>query len=165
MLYGNEWGKLPVIQMIKAFINFLTNIKYGISWHALKYTKTKYPYYKGISKNKFSTLEKYKISIVIENHNSYVSEKIFDSLNSNCITIYAGPNLVDYGLNKNMVIQSDINSKSILDSLDKIMQLSDREVLEILKTQRYYLQKVIKNWNNEIVLTNLAKDIQTKIKK
>jgi hypothetical protein len=45
------------------------------------------------------------------------------------------------------------------------MQLSDREVLEMLKTQRYYLEKVMKNWNNEIVLKNLAKDILIKIKK
>lgn len=165
MLYGGEWGKFPIIQIVKAFINFLINMKHGVSWRALNYTKTKYPYYKGFSKNKFSILEKYKISIVIENHNSYVSEKIFDSLNSNCITIYVGPNLVDYGLNKNIAIQSDPSSKSIFDTLEKIMQLNDREVLEVLKTQRYYLQKVIKNWNNETVLANLAKDILVKIKK
>jgi hypothetical protein len=165
MLYGSEWNKIPLKQMVKAFLNFLLNIKHGISWHAVKYTKSKYPYYKGISENKFSTLEKYKISIVIENHDSYVSEKIFDSLNSNCITIYVGPNLVDYGLNKNIAIQPSPNSKSVLNSLEKVMQLSDREVLEMLKTQRYYLEKVMKNWNNEIVLKNLAKDILIKIKK
>jgi len=165
MLYGSDWEKFPIIQIVKAFINFLIDMKHGVSWRALNYTKTKYPYYKGFSKNKFSILEKYKISIVIENHNSYVSEKIFDSLNSNCITIYVGPNLVDYGLNKNIAIQSDPSSKSIFDTLEKIMQLSDREVLEVLKTQRYYLQKVMKNWNNETVLANLAKDILVKIKK
>jgi hypothetical protein len=165
MLYGSEWEKLPTRQMFKAFVNFLLNVKQGISWRAVKYATAKYPYYKGISKNKFLTLEKYKISIVIENHNSYVSEKIFDSLNSNCITIYVGPNLAEYGLNKNIAIQSGPNSKSILNSLERIMELSDREVLKIHKTQRYYLKKVIKNWNNEIVLKNLAKDIRNKIKK
>ena len=45
------------------------------------------------------------------------------------------------------------------------MQLSDREILEIHKTQRYYLKKVIRNWDNEIVLKNLAKDIRNKLKK
>ena len=164
-LYGSEWGKLPTRQIIKTFVNFLLNIKYGISWRAVKYTMTKYPYYYGISKNKFSSLEKYKFSIVIENHNSYVSEKIFDSLNSNCITIYVGPNLAEYGMNNNIAIQPGPNPKSILNSLEKIMQLSDREVLEIHKVQRRYLKKVIKNWNNEIVLKNLAKDIRNKIKK
>jgi hypothetical protein len=165
MLYGSEWGKLPVRQMFKSFVNFLLNIRYGVSWNAVKYAMARYPYYKGVSKNKFSTLEKYKISIVIENHNSYVSEKIFDSLNSNCITIYVGPNLTEYGLNKNIAIESGPNSKSILQSLEKIMQLSDRELLEIHKTQRYYLKKVMKNWSNEIVLKNLAKDIRNRIKR
>jgi hypothetical protein len=45
------------------------------------------------------------------------------------------------------------------------MNLSDREVLKILRTQRYYLKKVIKNWDNEIVLKSLAKDIRNKITK
>jgi len=164
-LYGSEWEKLPIMQILKSFVNFLLNIRNGISWHAIKYTKSKYPYYKGITKNKFLTLAKYKISIVIENHNSYVSEKIFDSLNSNCITIYVGPNLAEYGINNNIAIQSDPNPKSILNSLERIMNLSDREVLKILRTQRYYLKKVIKNWDNEIVLKSLAKDIRNKITK
>ena len=63
------------------------------------------------------TLEKYKFSIVIENHNSYISEKLFDSLSSGCITIYVGPNLVEYGLDKNIAIQSDSNAGSILNYL------------------------------------------------
>ena len=164
ILYGSEWDKLPIKQMLKAFVNFLPSIKHGVSWRAVKYTKAKYPCYKRISINKFSTLKKYKISIVIENHNSYVSEKIFDSLNSNCITIYVGPNLAEYGLNKNIVIQSGPDSKSVLNSLEKIMHLSNHDLLEIHKMQRHYLKKVIKNWNNEIVLKNLAKDIRNKIK-
>ena len=164
-LYGSEWEKFPLPQILKTFFNFLRNITYGISWNAVKYTMTKYPNYIGISKNKFSSLKKYKISIVIENHNSYVSEKIFDSLNSNCITIYVGPNLAEYGLNNNIAIQPGSNPKSILDSLEEIMQLSDREVFEIHKTQRYYLKKVIRNWDNEIVLKNLAKNIRNKLEK
>jgi hypothetical protein len=110
VLYGSDWEKLPIRQTLKAFANFLFNIKHGISRTAFRFTNAKYPHYKGTTKNKFTTLEKYKVSIVIENHNSYVSEKIFDSLNSHCITIYTGPNLVDYGLNKNISIQSNPNS-------------------------------------------------------
>jgi hypothetical protein len=162
-LYGRGWEKLPCRQIVKAFANFLLNFKYGFSKNALKFTKTQYPYYQGESKSKFTTLESYKISIVIENHNSYISEKIFDSLNSGCITIYVGPNLVDYGLNKNIAIQSDADS--ILLSLGKIMGLNNKKLLEIHKMQSYYMKKVAKNWNSEIVLKNLAKSIRSEIEK
>lgn len=149
--------------MIKAFVNLIINFNHGVSKNAVKHTKTQYPYYRGEPKNKFTTLKKHKISIVIENHNSYISEKIFDSLNSGCITIYVGPNLVDYGLNKNIAIQSDADS--ILLSLEKIMGLNNKKLLEIHKMQSYYMKKVAKNWNSEIVFKNLAKSIRSEIEK
>jgi hypothetical protein len=164
-LYGSGWEKLPSRQMIKAFVNLIINFKHGVSKNAVKHTKTQYPYYRGEPKNKFTTLKKYKISIVIENHNSYISEKIFDSLNSGCITIYVGPNLMDYGLNKNIAIQSDADANSILLSLEKIMKLNNKKLLEIHKMQSYYMKKVAKNWNSEIVLKNLAKSIRSEIEK
>ena len=164
-LYGRGWDKLPRMQTAKAFVNCILNLKHGVSKNSFKYTKTPYPYYRGESKNKFTTLEKYKISIVIENHNSYISEKIFDSLSSGCITIYVGPNLVDYGLDKNIAIQPDSNAGSVLNSLEKIMTLSDKELLEVNKLQRFHLKKVAHKWHNELVLKNLAIDINSKIKK
>jgi hypothetical protein len=165
ILYGKDWRRFSIKQIFKSFVKFLLNWKYGFSLNALQYIKAKYPYYKGISKDKFNTLEKYKICIVIENHNSYVSEKIFDSLNSNCITIYVGPSLTDYGLNRNLAIQSDPESESILNTIEDIMKLNNKEMLEILKTQRYCLEKVLREWNNEIVLTKLAKNISHNLKK
>jgi hypothetical protein len=164
-LYGTDWDKTPIKETFKAFMYFLLNFKIGLSINAIKYTSREYPHYEGISKNKFSTLEKYKYSIVIENHNSYVSEKIFDSLNSHCITIYVGPNLVDYGLNENIAIQSDPDHKSILENLEKVMNLSDSKIIKLHNIQRYHLQKVKAKWNNELVLSNLAKDIRNKINK
>ncbi len=164
-LYGTDWDKIAIKETFKAFVYLLLNFKLGFSINAIKYTSRKYPHYEGISKNKFTTLEKYKYSIVIENHNSYVSEKIFDSLNSHCITIYVGPSLVDYGLNENMAIQSDPDHKSILENLGKVMDLSDSETRKLHKIQRYHFQKVKAKWNNHLVLSNLAKDIRNKIDK
>lgn len=164
-LYGSNWDKIPVIETFKAFVHFLLNFKLGFSVNAIRYASCEYPHYEGITKNKFSTLEKYKYSIVIENHNSYISEKIFDSLNAGCITIYVGPNLVDYGLHKNMAIQSEPDHKSILENLQKVMNLSDSEIISLYNTQQYHLQRVKSKWNNEIVLINLAKDIRSKINK
>ena len=165
ILYGTNWNKIPFKEAFRAFVNFLLNFKLGYSINAIKYTLHKYPHYEGISKNKFSTLAKYKYSIVIENHNSYISEKIFDSLNSHCITIYVGPNLVDYGLDKNIAIQSNSNHKSILRNLEKVMKLSDSESIRLYNTQQRHLNKAKAKWNNKLVLGNLASDIRSKINK
>ena len=164
-LYGTDWDKIAIKEAFRAFVYFLLNFKVGFSINAVKYTSRKYPHYEGISKNKFTTLEKYKYSIVIENHNSYVSEKIFDSLNSNCIVIYVGPSLVDYGLNENIAIQSNPDHKSILENLEKVMNLSDIETRRLHKIQQYHFQKVKAEWNNQLVLSNLAKEIRNKINK
>ena len=164
-LYGTDWDKIAIKEAFRAFVHFLLNFKVGFSINAVKYTSCKYPHYEGISKNKFTTLEKYKYSIVIENHNSYVSEKIFDSLNSHCITIYVGPSLVDYGLNENIAIQSNPDHKSILENLEKVMNLNDIETRRLHKIQQYHFQKVKAEWNNQLVLSNLAKEIRNKINK
>ena len=164
-LYGTDWDKIAIKEIIKALVYFLPNFKLGFSINAIKYTSREYPHYEGISKNKFSTLEKYKYSIVIENHNSYISEKIFDSLNSQCITIYVGPSLVDYELNENIAIQSEPDHKSILKNLEKVMNFSDSETRRLHNTQQYHLQKVKAKWNNQLVLSNLAKDIRNKLNK
>ena len=164
ILYGNGWNKLPIKETVKASINFLFNIKLRVSQNGLKYIKSRYPYFGGISNNKFKTLEEYKISIVIENHNSYISEKIFDALNSGCVTIYVGAKLEEYGLNKKTAIQLDSNLDIILDTLEKIMKYTDKDILKLHTIQRKYIKREFGKWNNDLVLKNLAKDIRSKIK-
>jgi len=163
ILYGSGWNKLPIKEIVKALLNFIFNIKMRASGSALRFINYKYPYFNGISSNKFDTLEKYKISVVIENHNSYISEKIFDALNSGCVTIYIGAKLNDYGLNNSTAIQLDPNLGSILDTLDKIMKLTEKDILKLHKIQKKHLKKEFIEWNNELVLKNLAKNIKSKI--
>ena len=164
-LHGSGWGKLPIREIGKALLNLLLNINKGISIYGLKYTNSKYRYYCGISNNKYKTLKKYRFSIVIENHSSYISEKIFDSLNSGCITLYIGPKLEDYGLDKNTAIQLDPSSASILNLIENLLKLNDKEILKLHKIQKRHMEKGFKNWNNEIVLKKLATDIKSVIRK
>jgi hypothetical protein len=164
-LYGNGWNSLPVKEIIRALLNLILNLNLGISQNGIKHIRDKYPKFYGISKNKSNTLEKYKFAIVIENHNSYISEKIFDALNSGCVTIYIGAKLEEYGLNKNTAIQVDPNLESILITLEKFMSLSEKDIFAIHKTQKKYMEKCFIGWNNTLVLKNLALTIRDKINK
>ena len=99
------------------------------------------------------------ISIVIENHNSYISEKIFDSLNSGCITLYIGPNLMEYGLSSKIAIQLKPNIESILEMLGKLHRMSNSKLLEIQQLQQRQFKQEFNEWNNHVVLQSLGKQI------
>ena len=164
MLYGHGWQRVSKTQILRAFINFICNLNYGLSMKSLAHFGEVYPNYIGASNNKFTTLKNHKISVVIENHSSYISEKIFDSLNSGCITLYVGPDLTEYGLNRDMAIQVPANSDLILETMNHILSLSEKELTEIKETQKYWLDTVKNDWNNEKVLANLARSIRENIK-
>ena len=163
MLYGHGWQRVSKTQALRAFINFISNPNNGLSLKSLVHFGEIYPNYMGTSNNKFTTLKNYKISIVIENHSSYISEKIFDSLNSGCITLYVGPDLTEYGLNRDMAFQVPANLDLILETVNHLQSLSEKELTEIKETQKYWLDMVKNDWNNEKVLANLALSIRKNI--
>ena len=163
MLYGHGWQRVSKTQALRAFMNFIYNPNNGLSLKSLIYFGKIYPNYIGISDNKFATLKNHKISVVIENHSSYISEKIFDSLNSGCITLYVGPDLTEYGLNREMAFQVPANSELILETVNHMLGLSEKELTEIQETQKYWLDMVRNDWNNEKVLANLALSIRKNI--
>ena len=158
-LYGPGWGKLPVLALIKALMRAVLNLRLKLRVNKLRYLFSYYPYYKGIAKDKSSVLKNYMISIVIENHNSYISEKIFDSLNSGCITVYIGPNLGDYGLSLKIAIQTKPDVKSILGILTELHKMSNSKLLELQQLQQRQFKQAFTEWNNQAVLESLGKQI------
>lgn len=56
--------------------------------------------YKGSPANKHDIISKSKYSLVIENSNSYVSEKLFDAMVGGSIPIYFGPQLSLFGIDE-----------------------------------------------------------------
>lgn len=94
-LYGNGWDRyrfegtflgIKIARLNR--LHFLTKL---LAQH--------YPSYKGATKSKKETYQKYKFSICYENTqaNGYITEKIFDCFFGGCIPIYLGaPNITDY---------------------------------------------------------------------
>lgn len=81
---------------------------YGVGWNrpvnlwekALPFTRPTYSSYRGIVKNKWDVLPRYRFSLCYENvreEPGYVTEKIFDCMRAGCVPIYWGaPNITDY---------------------------------------------------------------------
>jgi len=101
----------------------------------------------------------YKIAVVIENSADFISEKLFDSIRSGCVSVYVGPNLEKYGIPKASAIQVDAKHKVVSDMVRSLLEESDEELEKIARNQRANLMKVSQDWNNTLVLSKLASDM------
>lgn len=63
--------------------------------------------------DKRKVLQKYKFALVIENSKTYMSEKLFDALISGCIPIYVGPDVRDFEVPSELVVQSQASVSGI----------------------------------------------------
>ena len=164
ILYGIGWNKSFQLEAFKVFGQYLIKSPFKIHLSSLKHIFNKYPFYLGAPQSKQKILENYKFSIVIENHSSYISEKLYDSLNAGCITFYVGPKVEDYGLDKNLVIQLEPNVEEILSIMEKTMNFNFEELKLIHERQEKLMLTQFENWQNGKVLTLLALKIRDLLK-
>lgn len=156
-LFGHGWNQNIIYDILSILSSLLKTTYRNYSLKSLKLFAEQYNNYKGITNNKRKTLSKYKFALVIENSNDYVSEKLFESLESQCIVLYVGINLNKH-LNKNIAVQSNANVFDISKKLTQILCLSNTKQLSLMKKQRKEYLKINKDWENYKVLKNLARD-------
>jgi hypothetical protein len=118
----------------------------------------KYPRSLGMVDDKHEILSKSKFSLVIENSNTYVSEKIFDSLLNGCIPVYFGPNLSDVNLPTEIAIRYEGPINLLCSYLQEI---SEEEIQGRLKAISLFLHsKNFKDfWLENSVYTRIADEI------
>lgn len=156
-LFGHWWNS-NLVHDIKSVLSSITKVNIRqYSFKSLSIFAQKYTNYQGISKDKIKTLKNYKFAVVIENSNNYVSEKLFEALEGQCIVLYVGANLKNF-LNTDIAIQSDANTASISKKIEKMIQLSKSEQLTIRKKQRREYLRANKQCENFKVLKKLASD-------
>jgi len=77
----------------------------------------KYSNYKGAPDDKLEIMSQYQFSIIVENSNDYLTEKLFDALISGTVPIYVGSRLENYGISSEVAI---VANPSVIDVLDKM---------------------------------------------
>lgn len=100
-----------------------------------------------------------EFAIIIENHEDYVSEKIFDCFRVGTVPIYYGPNLEDFGIPKNTVIQvmNLVELKDVVDRIDEFnSKLYRQNAFEFLKHGA-------QSWDEKKVMVDLAEKIINEI--
>lgn len=117
-----------------------------------------YPTAKGTVPDKHALLQQSKFSLVVENSNSFVTEKIFDAMLNGSIPIYVGPNLHDVGLPTGIAIASSGDPKEIMEIM---RSLPSDEVENILMSMREFLKSPMfwESWEANSVYKKLSTEI------
>jgi hypothetical protein len=160
-LYGGKWNLGAVYDFRHYFGNLVRTPLSNISFLSSRYLMRKFRNYKGLSEDKFQTMAKYRISVVIENSADYVSEKLFDSISSGAITIYVGPDIEKYGISVDSAIQAKASAKEIIKIVRNLQSKTIDEQREIAKNQYNSLLTTADEWECNLVLTKLARDINS----
>lgn len=123
-LFGEGWNisklsrlKTLVIEIRKQpVISSLVKLHHARLWFR-NWPRTDSP------ESKLTTLQKYRVNVVIENDLSYMSEKLFDAFSAGCIPVYVGPKIEDYGIPESFVIQAEPSVNSIQKSIELALEI------------------------------------------
>jgi len=107
-------------------------------------------------------LENSKFSIVSENSNKYISEKLFDALISGTIPLYIGPELKKSGLPIDIAIQISGESSEIVKIINT---LSEFDIRRILANGKAFLksEQFLNYWTEESVYKLIAEEIKSSL--
>lgn len=119
-LYGAGWKMGPKRKFLIMAAEIVIAIKAGFTPNprSLKMWFRVPKNYFGTPESKFDVLAKYKYSLVIENSDEYMSEKLFDAFIAGNIPIYVGPNVELFNIPKNLVVQANPDFESILKAIE-----------------------------------------------
>jgi hypothetical protein len=163
-LFGDKWNSGPLYDLAHYLYAFLKTPLKDFDLSSNKFLMKKYNSYKGFTTDKILEMSKYRISLVMENSGDYVSEKLFDSVSSGAITIYVGPNIEKYGLDKKSVIQCNPDVTEIINTIKQIQSISVGNQLKMAKLQYISLLKSADKWDGKEVLKDLAVRINRYLK-
>ncbi len=162
-LYGTNWNQgiqFDWMHWSWSAINTPIGKLSPFSWRGIG---RHYSQYQGQTLDKIETLSQSTICLVIENSSDFVSEKLFDSLKSGCVTVYVGPQLSEFSIPESAVILASESPKNIVHILKTLLNKRPEDLLEIAKMQRESILPVAQEWTKEKVLPNLAKMILEKV--
>ena len=79
----------------------------------------------------YEFLSKYEYCLVIENEETYVSEKLLNAIISGCIPIYVGPDLSDFGFPRNIAVEVGRNPKLMIDVFFNLSAIKKEEIRKV----------------------------------
>lgn len=116
----------------------------------------KYKNYMGAPEDKQVIMRDSKFALVIENSDTYVSEKLFDALIAGSIPVYFGPDLSKYGLTEaNLVVRHDEDLSQLKSRLESMSV--DEISLRLNTIQKFvHSTKFTAEWEAGVVFSKIV---------
>ena len=159
-IFGSRWNRgfiRDVLSSGRALINRSRSSR--INWLGFKGIGYSFSNYNGVTENKIATLGKYKYSLVIENSNEYVSEKLVDAILAKTVPLYVGADLEKCGFPSEVAFCCDAEINSLSDAVGKLKSNPKLCAVILENGEKFIKSKRFMAMKNEVVLRNLAKDI------
>lgn len=124
-LYGNGWRQSNWKRVIRLTKELLIVLRSGClpKLANLKLAFRAPKNYLGAIEDKKDILSRYRVSLVIENDDSAMSEKLVDCILSGTIPVYVGPEVSAFGIPDDIVVQSEPNLDSVIKSMTLALEL------------------------------------------
>lgn len=163
-LYGQGWRRTSAqrIKDVAYQMVLLAASGRSLSLTSLKLFFRKPQRYFGPVEDKISTNSNYKVSVVIENSATYMSEKFLEAVVAGSIPVYIGPDPSHFGIPENLYILAEPSRAGVSDGITKALAMNYEswalEALAFLESDQ-----VKKEWSLEahwqlihVALTRLA---------
>lgn len=157
-IYGRGWNNGIKSRLRIVLINLRDLLVYRkqISIPSLKFWFKKYMNTVESPSDKFAVLNRFRICVVIENSQEFLSEKLFDAFFARCIPIYVGPEVLNFGIPQTLVIQCEPNVSSISEGIRKAEAMDYRSWLEDLNNW-LDSEEIVERWSFESYVREISK--------
>ena len=159
--FGTSWDSSALKRTKELVYALRTSFRFRIlpKSDSTKYWFKKYNNWLGSPVEKRICLSAYKYSLVIENSADYLSEKLFDAFFSLTIPIYVGPNVADFGIPADLVIQCEQSVEAINAGIQKAYGM-DYESWCIEVTEWLGQSQTRENWDGYIIYGRIIEEIK-----
>jgi hypothetical protein len=162
--FGTSWDSNNLQRFLELLRAIRLNLKNRIfpNINSARYWFKNYKAWNGSPFDKRKCLELYKYSLVIENSADYLSEKLFDAFFSLTIPIYVGPNIAEYGIPENLVIQCEPNLAAVESGIRKA---SEKDYSEWCNNVKEWLDspKTRSEWDGYVVYGKVIDEIKKRV--
>jgi hypothetical protein len=166
-VFGSLWGPQILEKLIHRLGVLSFAIRTGIAPNLIQIYGglfQRYSTFQGGILDKHTVIRNSKFSLVIENDDSYVSEKLIDALIGGSIPIYIGGRFKTLGVPECLVVSGLHSASEILEFMDAV---TDEEIEKRLSETGKWLrsEEFFRDWFGDNVFGRVASDIGEKFKK
>jgi hypothetical protein len=161
-VFGRGWNHNSKNRIKIVLINFKDLVTYRkkVSIKSLKFWFKKYKKSVDAPSDKLSIISQFKICLVIENSQEFLSEKLFDSFFAQCIPVYVGPDVNKFGIPESLVVQCKPNLSSVSDGIRRAEDMNYETWLTDLN-KWLHSEDTIKRWNFESYVHEISKIVMS----